>query len=99
MPQSNQRGIETFYLSDGLFDFLRPQSNQRGIETWNHGAIPKRKPPCLNRTSVGLKLHFRDEPGQIGPQPQSNQRGIETEMGRGAFSKVAVEASIEPAWD
>ena len=33
-----------------------PQSNQRGIETQKFHREGETPPPCLNRTSVGLKL-------------------------------------------
>ena len=34
--------------------------------------------PCLNRTSVGLKLSYSRGGASLFAPPQSNQRGIET---------------------
>ena len=53
----------------------------------------------LNRTSVGLKQlpDVRIQGGITGPQ--SNQRGIETSINRLIASLIALDASIEPAWD
>ena len=61
---------------------MRPQSNQRGIETRHQDPGFPRRPPGLNRTSVGLKHAFPTLTLRNPYEPQSNQRGIETWMSR-----------------
>ena len=59
---------------------MRPQSNQRGIETRHQDPGFPRRPPGLNRTSVGLKHAFPTLTLRNPYEPQSNQRGIETAL-------------------
>ncbi len=53
MPQSNQRGVETFSNADEAWEIIEPQSNQRGVETVVvEGGVVRRLLPQSNQRGV-----------------------------------------------
>ena len=72
-------GLKEKCVAPRATTIARPQSNQRGIESPEAIEPNRERKWSLNRTSVGLKVHQRDDPTAVGPGPQSNQRGIERE--------------------